>query len=659
MKKSKIALIMTAAMAFSSMPAYAENIKQERVYVVADPSGKTQTLIDNIRLENKDGLDEITDRTMLTDIENVGGQETFTQDEEDITWQAGGNDITYQGTSDQQIPVRPVVKVSADGEEVSADALKDLSGEITLEVSYETDGDTTALAATVLPIPTEGVSDLEMTGAQLLQENGVQCVIGWGTAGADRILSDEEDTKTEDETVDKTTSETEAETAIGADEVRKSDVEEKASEFLRDSFTVSFKADHANLSWMYTVVSAEPVAALQEMAKEYEGADLLLESDDIRSILEALSAGEEVPETTGKTAETAQKINDMNQGLTDLDDGASDVADGAKAVSDGAASAAEGAAQLSSGLATLSENNQAIQDGMSTLLDAILATANEQIAASDLAAAGITVPELTQENYKEVLEGLLNQFSPDGVKAAVSEQVRAKVEENREQVEAAVDEAVKNQVLEAILKELNLEMTAEEYYEKLDAGNVPDMISQGVDKAVEGQMQSEEVQTKRNEAVEEQIESLVEEKTQEYLDSEEGQGKLASAQQAYDSVSALSTQLLQVGELKDGVDEYTNGVADASTGAAQLSEGLTQLKSGSSDLSTGSQTLSEGMTTLHTSLTDAEKQVADTILPYLESDMANIVEQVAAASKDVENTGYDLRPEDMKTITAYIIRTDF
>ncbi len=625
MKKSGIALVITAAMAFSSMPVYAENTKHERVYVVTDPSGQVQTLIDNVRLENKDGLDEIEDCSMLTEIENVSGKETFTQEGEKIIWQAGGEDITYQGTSDQSVPVVPVVRVTADGKEVSKDDLGDLSGKITMEVSYQTSEGSPAVAASLIPLPSDGVSDIEVTDAWLVSESGMQCIAGWGIAGSGEIS--------------------------GADETA----------YIPDSFTVSFTADHADLSWMYTVVSAEPVEVLKEMVQEHtdEDGDLSLEMEDARTLLEALSAGEEVPEAGGKTQDIGEKINELNQGLTDLDSGAKQVADGAKALSQGAETASEGAQELSTGLETLAGNNQALTDGMSTLFDAILNTANEQIAASGLSEAGITVPELTQENYREVLEGLLEQFSPEGVRNAVSEQVRAQVEENREQIEAAVDEEVKKKVLEAILEKVKLEMTVDEYYAAVDSGDVSALVSAGIDVALKEQLNTEEVQASRNEAVEEQVEKLVEEHTQEYLDSEEGQAKQASATEAYDSLSALSTQLLQVGQLKDGVDQYTDGVEQASTGAKQLSEGLGELKSGAGDLSDGSGSLSDGMSTLHTSLTEAQKQAADTLLPYMESSLVQLAEEIVSAAENSGNCGYDLRPENMNTVTSFIIRTDF
>ena len=84
--KKIVALLLTAVMVLGCMPGLAENTKHERVYVVATADGTIKSITDSVRLENADGLDEIMDQTILSDIQNVGGKETFTLDEKTLTW---------------------------------------------------------------------------------------------------------------------------------------------------------------------------------------------------------------------------------------------------------------------------------------------------------------------------------------------------------------------------------------------------------------------------------------------------------------------------------------------------------------------------------------------------------------------------------------------
>ena len=90
--------------------------------------GTVRTLIDSVRLENGDGLDEIIDRTMLQNVENVGGDEAFTTEGDLLIWQANGESITYQGTADQSLHVTPVVAITLDGEEAALDVMSFQNG---------------------------------------------------------------------------------------------------------------------------------------------------------------------------------------------------------------------------------------------------------------------------------------------------------------------------------------------------------------------------------------------------------------------------------------------------------------------------------------------------------------------------------------------------
>lgn len=79
--------------------------KTETVYVDAnaDGSAKKITVKDWLR-RNGDG--EIMDFSNLKDIKNTEGDEEYTQNADGtITWENKGKDISYEGTSNQQLPV--------------------------------------------------------------------------------------------------------------------------------------------------------------------------------------------------------------------------------------------------------------------------------------------------------------------------------------------------------------------------------------------------------------------------------------------------------------------------------------------------------------------------------------------------------------------------
>ena len=676
--KKIVALLLTAIMVLGCVPGLAENTKHERVYIVAATDGTVKSVTDNIRLENADGLDEIVDRTLLTAIQNVGGKEAFTLDGETLTWQAQGKDITYEGTSDKTPAILPVVTLTLDGEEITVDSLKDKIGEAVLTVAYQTNEPLPALAVTVLPLPEEGITDLRLENAAALTVLGRQVLVGWAVPGMDEELK------------------------------------------LPTSFSAAFHADHAELNWLLTLTTSDPIDAACKELDDRIDLDLHTELDEAKALLTALQSGETLPETSGKTKDIVPKINELNDGLTQLNDGAETLANGAAQLSDGASALKDGAAQLNTGaaelaagaltlstgaadaeggaasldtgLATIIANNEALNNGAQTIFAAILSSANAQLSASGLDAAGIEIPELTAENYAAVLDAVLLQLNPETLRASAQAQVettvRAQVEANADQVRSAVETAVQDKVLAAVLQSAGQNMTSEQYAQAVQAGLVSSEQAAAITAAVEQQMATEEVKAQIDVAVQQQIEQLIQDNTAAYLSSDETiAAQLSAAQAAYESLTALKAQLDQINTFVTGLKTYTDGVSQAAAGASQLHTGLTQLNAGAATLSTGAAALStgaaslsegadslydgtvelkDGAAALHTdgtqkfkdTLTDAEKEVAEKLLPYVTDDLPKALRIYEETRDNAQNSGYDLRPENMKTVTVYIIRTD-
>lgn len=676
--KKIVALLLTAIMVLGCVPGLAENTKHERVYIVAATDGTVKSVTDNIRLENADGLDEIVDRTLLTAIQNVGGKEAFTLDGETLTWQAQGKDITYEGTSDKTPAILPVVTLTLDGEAITAEALKNKAGDAVLTVAYQTNEPLPALAVTVLPLPEEGITDLRLENAAALTVLGRQVLVGWAVPGMDEELK------------------------------------------LPTSFSAAFHADHAELNWLLTLTTSDPIDAACKELDDRIDLDLHTELDEAKALLTALQSGETLPETSGKTKDIVPKINELNDGLTQLNDGAETLANGAAQLSDGASALKDGAAQLNTGaaelaagaltlstgaadaeggaasldtgLATIIANNEALNNGAQTIFAAILSSANAQLSASGLDAAGIEIPELTAENYAAVLDAVLLQLNPETLRASAQAQVetavRAQVEANADQVRSAVETAVQDKVLAAVLQSAGQNMTSEQYAQAVQAGLVSSEQAAAITAAVEQQMATEEVKAQIDAAVQQQIEQLIQDNTAAYLSSDETiAAQLSAAQAAYESLTALKAQLDQINTFVTGLKTYTDGVSQAAAGASQLHTGLTQLNAGAATLSTGAAALStgaaslsegadslydgtvelkDGAAALHTdgtqkfkdTLTDAEKEVAEKLLPYVTDDLPKALRIYEETRDNAQNSGYDLRPENMKTVTVYIIRTD-
>ncbi len=110
--------------------------KEESVYLLSAADGTVHDTIVSNHLINSGKKDTLSDRSTLTDIENVKGDETFSQDGDQLTWQADGKDIFYQGKSKEEAPVSQKVTYYLNGEEISPEDLAGKTGKVTIHFDY-------------------------------------------------------------------------------------------------------------------------------------------------------------------------------------------------------------------------------------------------------------------------------------------------------------------------------------------------------------------------------------------------------------------------------------------------------------------------------------------------------------------------------------------
>ena len=586
MKKHAVALL-TALCVAAGCTASADTAKHERVYVVVNHDGEVQTLLDNVHLENGDALDVLSDRTMLKDIENVSGHETFTLDGETLTWQADGSSIIYQGTSDKRPDVLPHVSFTLNGESATAEEIKNGQGVVTMDVSFMVAENVPYLALTLMPIDDATLTDVSMENGKIVSDGSHKLLIGWAVPGMD----------------------------TDAD--------------LPTHFTLTATVDHADLSWMMTLATSDPIDWLCSAADERIG-DLNDNVNELKTGLTALCDGEALPEGEGT-------LHDGLSALFTLYDGVAALNDGAKSLSDGAKSLDDGASELETGLTTLVANNDALNQGAAQLFSAVLATANQQLAAAGLDAA------LAQLNPETLLET---------AKETARAQVKAEVMKQEKAVREAVSQAVKAQVLEGVLAQSGLSMTAEDYSKAVEAGQVTHEQAQQISATVEQMMNSDDVKAKLEAAVAEQIDALVEQNLADESVQKQLEEAIAPAKAGYDALNSLKTQLDSVHTFVTGLSSYTDGVSQAAQGATTLHAGSTQLSDGAVQLSDGTAQLADGL--------DALKQtLSGDVLPLLNGDVQKALDVFENTKNQLAaEVSFDLIDNGMAHDMVYIIRTD-
>lgn len=185
--------------------------KAEIVYAEANADGSVQEVSVETILKNNGGLDDITDVSNLTDIRNTEGDEEYTQNGNQLVWENHGEDISYKGTSSQELPVSVSVSYELDGTEIEPQELIGKSGHIKIRFDYENNVKETVtvndteyevvvpfvfLSAVVLD--KDKFMNVEVNNGKVLSMDDSQFAVGYALPGVQDFLELEDFEMTED-----------------------------------------------------------------------------------------------------------------------------------------------------------------------------------------------------------------------------------------------------------------------------------------------------------------------------------------------------------------------------------------------------------------------------------------------------------------------------
>lgn len=296
--------------------------KEETVYVIADSTGAAQNIIVSDHLINSDNKKTIEDASSLKDIKNVKGDETFTQEDKRIVWQADGNDIYYQGTTEGKLPVTQKITYYLDGKEIKPEKLAGKSGKVTIRFDYtnqEKTGDVyvpfMAVSGLILD---DSFSNVEVTNGKVMADGNREMVIGYAFPGLKESLK-----------------------------VSEKDFDGGVT--IPEYFEMTAEVENFSLDMTMTVVLN---------ATNFIGADGTKDTSSLEKELNSLeNASNQLQDGSAKLADGVdtlkEKLGEFESGMNDLADGVSSLQSGAGSLADGAASINSSAAAISNGISTL------------------------------------------------------------------------------------------------------------------------------------------------------------------------------------------------------------------------------------------------------------------------------------------------------------------
>lgn len=310
-------------------------------------------------------------------------------------WDAKGNDIYCQGTTDSELPVSVSVSFSLDGVPVSAEELAGKSGRVKIRFDYinkcsetvEIDGkkeDIHVPFAMLTGVLLDGdvFSNVEVSNGKLVNDGDRIIAAGLAFPGLQENL--------------------------GID-----------SEKLEIPNYVEITADAKNFKLTNTVTIAANELFNNIDSSKFDDIDSLKSSmTELSDSMTALTDGSSA--LYDGLCTLLEKSDELAAGIDALAEGAAQLKAGAQSAAQGAESLCGGADALAAGLAQIDSGSASLNNGAEQIFNSMLTNANAQ-----LAAAGLDIPALTIENYAQVLNAVIAQL---GGNAPAIEQLKAQLD---------------------------------------------------------------------------------------------------------------------------------------------------------------------------------------------------------------------------------------
>ncbi|MGN0132607.1 MAG: hypothetical protein ACI4AA_09220 [Lachnospiraceae bacterium] len=556
--------------------------KEETVYLITDAAGNTQETIVSDWLKNKNGSAQIEDATNLSNIENVKGDETFTQGESgNITWNAAGSDIYYQGTTAQASPIDIKITYYLDGQEISPENLAGKSGRVTIRLDYQNNAKEkviiggeeeeiyvpfTVVSGMLLPVDT--FSNVEVTNGKMVSDGNRNIVVGVAMPGLRESIDP-----------DGKLAETESSLKIPEYVEVTADVKDFALDM---TLSVAMPDILSDFEFSDTIDLTELEDSMNEL------------NDASTQLVDGTGSLKEGTDTLEKgTGELKSGASALDSGISQYTAGVSELTGGLSQLKSGSASLAGGAAQVSEGVNTLS----AALNGMTTALAENIRTQTANQAACQAAVQtdqAAVANELTA--YTSNVANTAANTAAQVAAQVVLNDVTAALAQGQQPDQAAIMAHVQAEVANAV------------------PGAVSAVSSEGVQAAI-GTLATDS-------------------------------GNLGGATGALTALNTINSQadLSQLPTLVQGAQDVANGAATLDAGiqtalngantlngsSQALKDGSSQLAAGTDKLAAGATELSQGAGELKDGMIQFDEEGIQKLTSALDGDVSTVIDRIDA-----------------------------
>lgn len=629
--------------------------KDETVYVFAKANGDVDNILVNETLKNRDKSATIEDTTDLKDIVNVKGDETFTQNGNKITWDAAGNEISYQGTTDRQLPVTVKATYYLDGNEISPEDLAGKSGKVKIRLDYTSNEKVTkevngkdedisvpfvAVSGMVLG---DNFTNIQVTNGKYLAQGESNIVVGYAVPGLDSGVKD-----------------------------AAKDLDTEIPDY------VEVSADVTDFSLDMTVTML-----VNGSEMDYSGDLDLTDLDDLTEALS--SAGDQLADGSGELSDGAGQVS---EGAGTLASKMGDLTTGAGSLKAGMETLSSSSGDLASGVAVIDQSAQSIANGINTLDTAVNTkmTAEEQAAVAQqagTAAASAVEAQFAPDSqtYAAIAAQAAQSFTSTMTADEKVAAVVTALKENPQVYQPLYDSALagiaarnaKNDVEDIPDPSAKAAAFGAKYYEyfKTCTGEAEATVNTILQNIAAGTLQA--AATSGADAMGKSVADACKTAASQAASQAAGQAAVQGAETAkatiasqieatqangYSLVSGAnalakgtSTLAGSVPALKDGISQLVNGANALASGAGQLKDGASTLADGASQVADGAGTLNESLVSLNN---DAIKKMVSAYNGDVKDSVARLQAAMEAAT---EYDSFGGKSDDAAGVTKFIIKT--
>ena len=630
-----------------------DTTKDETVYVISDAKGQSGKVIVEEWLKNRDGAATIEDVSDLNGITNIKGDETFTQNGEKLTWQANGNDIYYEGTTDKQVPISETVTYYLDGKEIEPEQLAGKSGKVTIRFDYENHEKTTIekdgksievyVPFTVMTgmIVSDDFTNIDVTNGKVISDGKNNIIVGMAMPGLHESLQKE------------------------------------TGDFDSDTLFpdyVEVTADVENFSLEMTASVAMSGLLSDMNLGDVDLSDLERSIDDLSDGSEQLEDGSrQIRDGLGTLKDN---MGTFTSGASDLSSGINDYTSGAKQLNDGLHTLNQSVGALSKGAATLDASAKTIAAGVRTLDEALNAqmsdkekeTAKKQVSAQfaedgdtykyiyQTAADNFTDTMTSDATVGQIQSGISGMgLTSDGVVAALAQYYAA-----NGFIDATTGKKYSAQQCQATVPGTGTTYAAYFASTVLKGGlaqgiaggiaaNGSDAVGRSVVSACESAAQTAVIQGAENakKTIAAQIEAV---------DKKSGYSLVSGTHALSEGISTLSAD---VPKLVSGVGQLAGGASTLVANNETLRNGASDLSDGAKQIADGVDQLDEGADALYNGVVKFNKEGISKLVDAFNGDAKDLIDRIDAVVQAGENytTFTGLAKEQVGSVK-FIIKTD-